>query len=115
MTLPAASTIHFCGFVVVAPVSEASIAWMWPVWQSRSGRLSCGSVWYQTTETLPASPAAIHGQKTRVPGWATVTGADQVLPRSFVEIMLIEFAAGVGAPLQPPLVPAWRSSVSQTT
>jgi hypothetical protein len=28
ITLPAASTIHFCGFVVVAPASEASIAWM---------------------------------------------------------------------------------------
>jgi uncharacterized membrane protein YdfJ with MMPL/SSD domain len=28
---------------------------------------------------------------------------------------LHEFGAGVRAPSQPPLVPAWRSSVSQTT
>src|SRR5437660_11669820 len=87
---------------------------MCPAWQSRSGIPSRVSVWYQTTETLPASPAAIHGHRTRVPGCATVTGADHVFPRSFVEIIMIEFAAGVAAPLQPPLVPAWRSSVSQT-
>src|SRR6266545_5310474 len=64
----------------------------WPVWQSRSGRPSCFSVWYQTTDTLPASPAAIHGQKTRVPGCAIVTGADHVAPRSVVETSMIEFA-----------------------
>ena len=28
---------------------------------------------------------------------------------------MIEFGAGVCAPSQPPLVPAWRSFVSQTT
>src|SRR4051794_9981205 len=111
---PAASTIAFCGLLPLAPVIEASMACTWPVWQSRSGRPSCSSVWYQTTETLPGSPAATHGQNTRVPGWATVAGADHVLPRSFVEIIMIEFAAGVAAPLQPPIVPAWRSSVSHT-
>src|SRR4051794_2371429 len=89
---------------------------MCPVWQSRSGMPSCGSVWYQTTETLPESPAATHGQKTRaLPGCATVTGADHVFPRSFVEIIMIEFAAGVASPLQPPDVPACRSFVSHTT
>src|SRR5205085_2401659 len=91
------------------------MTWMCPVWQSRSGMPSCGSVWYQTTETLPASPAAIHGQSTRVPGCATVIGADHVRPRFFVASIMIEFGAGVCAPLQPPLVPAWRSLVSQTT
>jgi hypothetical protein len=35
-----------------------------------------------TTETLPAAPAAIHGQNTRVPGCARVIGADHVFPRS---------------------------------
>src|SRR5436305_11938231 len=88
---------------------------MCPAWQSRSGIPSRASVWYQTTETLPAPPAAIHGQRTRVPGCATVTGADHVAPMSFVEIIMIEFAAGVAAPLHPPLVPAWRLSVSHTT
>ena len=111
---PAASTVAPDGFLLAAFVSEASITWMCPAWQSRSGIPSRVSVWYQTTETLPASPAAIHGHRTRVPGCATVTGADHVFPRSFVEIIMIEFAAGVAAPLQPPLVPAWRSSVSQT-
>ena len=77
--------------------------------------MSWASVWYQTTDTLPASPAAIHGQNTLTPSvCATVTGADQDLPRSVVETSMIELAAGVLAPLQPPVVPAWRSSVSQT-
>src|SRR5438552_4713675 len=114
-TRPAASTVVACGLLLVAAVTDASMTWMWPVWQSRSGRPSCVSLWYQMTDTLPASPAAIHGQKTRVPGCATVTGADHVLPRSVVEIIMIEFAAGVSLPLQPPLVPAWRLSVSHTT
>ena len=113
---PAASTVVPAGFVPVAPVSEASITWTCPVWQSRSGIPSCGSVWYQTTETLPASPAAIHGQKTRAfDGCATANGFVQVFPRSFVEIIRIWFGAGVSAPSQPPLVPAWRVLVSQTT
>src|SRR5207248_1771699 len=77
---------------------------------------SCASVWYQTTETFPASPAATHGQKTRaLPGWATATGDDHVAPRFLVETSMIEFGAGVAAPLQPPAVPACRLSVSQTT
>src|SRR5919202_660192 len=101
-TLPAASTTDFCGDLPAAFEIEASSTWMCPVWQSRSGMPSCGSVWYQTTETLPASPAAIHGHKTRIPGCETVTGADQVWPRFFVEIIMIEFGAGVRAPLQPP-------------
>ena len=42
-------------------------------------------------------------------------GFVQVFPRSFVEIIRIWFGAGVSAPLQPPLVPAWRVFVSQTT
>src|SRR5438067_7511275 len=115
MARPAASTMNFCGALLVALRTDASIAWTWAVWQSTSGRPSCGSVWYQMTETLPASPAAIHGQKTRVPGWATVTGADHVLPRSFVETSITEFGAGVRAPSQPPLVPACRFSVSHVT
>src|SRR6267154_375769 len=113
-TRPAASTAVACGLLPVALVIDDSITWMCPVWQSRSGRPSCGSVWYQTTETLPASPAAIHGQSTRVPGCATVTGADHVLPRSFVESIMIEFAAGVAAPEHPPAFPALRAFVSQT-
>src|SRR4051812_49489985 len=112
---PPASVIHFCGDLPVAPMSDASMACTCAGWQSRSGRPSPGSVWYQITETLPALPAAIHGQKTRaLPGCATAIGVDQVLPRSFVEVSMIEFAAGVGAPLQPPVVPGWRLSVSQT-
>src|SRR5919199_1220521 len=114
-TLPAASTTDFCDALPAAFVIDASITWTWPVWQSRSGIPSCGSVWYQTTDTLPESPAAIHGQNTRVPGCATVTGADQVWPRLFVETIMIEFGPGARAPLGPPLVPAWGSSVSQTT
>src|ERR671931_700237 len=87
---------------------------MCAAWQSRSAS-SPGSVWYQTTETLPASPAATHGQRTRAAaGCATTTGDDHVLPRSFVETSMIEFGAGVGSPLQPPLVPACRSFVSHT-
>src|SRR5438105_15623381 len=105
----------FCGDLLVAFESDASMTWMCPVWQSRSGSPSCASVWYQTTETLPASPATSHGQSTRVSGCATVSGADHVLPRSLVESSMIEFAAGVGAPLQPPLVPDWRLSVSHVT
>src|SRR5437660_4940969 len=112
---PAASTIDFCGLLPLAPRIVASIAWMCPAWQSRSGSPSCASVWYQTTETLPASPATSHGQSTRVSGCATVSGADHVLPRPLVESSMIEFAAGVGAPLQPPLVPDWRLSVSHVT
>src|SRR5690242_5656494 len=112
-TRPAASTTDFCDALPAALVIDASITLMWPVWQSRSGCPSCGSVWYQTTETLPASPAAIHGHSTRVPGCVTVIGVDQVLPRSFVYMSMIEFGAGVSAPLQPPLVPACRLSVSQ--
>src|SRR5947208_9684116 len=109
-TRPAASTVQVCGFLAVAPTIDDSITCTCPVWQSRSGIPSCGSVWYQTTETLPASPAAIHGQKTRaLPGRATAIGVDHVLPRSFVEVSMIEFGAGVAAPSQPPLVPAWRS------
>src|SRR2546423_8534643 len=115
-TRPAASTTDFCGDLAVAFVIDASITWRCPVWQSRSGMPSCGSVWYQTTEILPPSPAAIHGQSTRaLPGWATVIGADHVFPRSRVYATMIEFAAGVGPPLQPPLVPACRSAVSQVT
>src|ERR687888_1132514 len=104
-----------CTTLPAAFVIDASIAWTCPVWQSRSGMPSCGSVWYQTTETLPEPPAAIHGQKTRVPGCATVTGADQVWPRFFVETIMIELGAGVRAPLQPPLEPACRLSVSHKT
>ena len=115
-TRPAASTVHCCGFLALAPTIDASIACTCPVWQSRSGIPSCGSVWYQTTETLPASPAAIHGQKTRAfPGRATAAGADQVAPMSFVKTIWIEFGAGVSAPSHPPLVPDCRSFVSQTT
>src|SRR2546426_12471661 len=85
--------------------------------------LSRASVWYQMTETVPASPAAIHGQNTLVPGWEMVIGADHVFPRSLVEIIMIEFGAGVlmfepTVPRvlgQPPLVFGWRLSGSQTT
>src|SRR6266581_3276421 len=97
---PAASVIHFCGDLPVAPMRDASIACTCPGWQSRSGRPSCGSVWYQTTETLPASPAVIHGQKTRaLPGCARAIGVDHVFPRSLVDVSMIEFGAGVGVPL----------------
>ena len=64
------------------------------------------------------SPVAIrtfNGQKTRVPGCPIVTGADHVLPRSCVEISMIEFAAGVWAPSHPTLVPDCRSFVSHVT
>ena len=53
-------------------------------WQSLSASWP-GPSWYQTTETLPASPAATHGQNTRVlPGAVTVIGFDHVFPRSRV-------------------------------
>src|SRR4051795_8250885 len=66
-----ASALRMCASPIV--MSESS--------QSRSATLFD---WYQTTETLPASPAATHGQKTRPESLcATVTGADQVVPKSF--------------------------------
>src|SRR2546423_22993 len=103
---PSASTTDFCGVLLAALVSDASITWMWPGWQSRSGSPSCGSVWYQTIETLPASPAAIHGQNTRVPGCATAAGADPLFPRALVAADLIEVAPRGRPPGPPPRDPA---------
>src|SRR4051794_39236023 len=77
-----ASALRMCASPIVT--SESS--------QSRSTTLFD---WYQTTETLPASPAAIHGQKTR-PEFvcATVIGVDHVLPKSREIDSLTLFASG---------------------
>src|SRR5581483_6732165 len=71
------------------------------------------------TPTRPAVPAVIHGHRTRWPATcATVIGLDQVFPKSLEAAIMIELAAGVSACMpglpQPPLVPFWRSLVSQT-
>ena len=42
--VPTASTGEPCGLCPLAPVSDASSTWMWPVWQSRSGMPSWTSV-----------------------------------------------------------------------
>ena len=52
-------------------------------WQSRSASWP-RPVWYQTTETRPAEPAAIHGQyPIALSGYETAIGDDHVLPKSF--------------------------------
>src|SRR3954452_13978054 len=85
---------------------------MFAVWQSRSASLSD---WYQTTETLPGSPATIQGQNTRPRGvWATTTGRDHVRPKSCETIILIELGAGPEPPSQPFLVPRRFGLSSQT-
>src|SRR6266852_992889 len=77
-TRPTASVVAMDRLVLDAFRIVASSTWMWPVWQSRSGRLSCASVWYQTTETLPASPAVTQGQRTRA---ARPRDCDRLRPR----------------------------------
>ena len=110
MTRPAASTTPTERPELVAFRRVASIAWMCAGWQSRSAS-SPGSVWYQTIETLPASPAITHGHTTRVfVALTIVAGADHVLPQSFENDICTEFGAGVCAPLHPPVVPACRWS-----
>src|SRR3954447_1893362 len=77
---PTASAVVSDGDPVSAPVTVADRTEMSASWQARSTTLS---VWYQTTLTLPLSPAVIHGQKTRLPaGAAIVCGVDQVAPKS---------------------------------
>src|SRR3954451_19552467 len=85
-------------------------------WQSGSTTLS---VWYQTIDSLPASPATAHGHSTRaLGGLATATGADHVCPKSFDTAIMMWFGAGLGVvtaglSVQPPLVFVTRSFVSQ--
>src|SRR5438128_5308406 len=86
---------------------------------SQSGSISL-SVWYQTIESFPASPATAHGHSTRAfGGLAMSTGADQVFPKSVEYAILTWLGSGRGA-FGPgdwywhgPVVPARRSSVSQ--
>src|SRR4051794_2536146 len=85
-------------------------------WQSGSTTLL---VWYQTIDSLPASPATAHGHSTRAfGGLAMATGADQVCPKSFDTAIMMWFGAGsgtgfTGLSVQPPLVFLTRSFVSQ--
>src|SRR5436305_11957512 len=86
---------------------------------SQSGSISL-SVWYQTIESLPASPATAQGHSTRAcGGLAMSTGADQVFPKSVEYAIFTWLGSGSGALLCPgwywhgPVVPAFRSSVSQ--
>src|SRR4051794_6065714 len=77
---PTGSTVSIDGVPEAASLIDAARIETLDCWQSRSTSLS---VWYQTTLTRPASPAAIHGQNARAPtGAATVIGGDHVLPRS---------------------------------
>src|SRR3954470_14483532 len=117
---PTGSTIEIDGDPVSAPEIDAARIEMFDDSQSRSTSLSD---WYQTIETLPASPAATHGQKARAPdGAAMVIGGAQVLPMSLEYEYSIWLGCGVPpAPLpvgevfaQPPLSEA-RGSVSQTS
>src|SRR5256885_4898578 len=109
---PTTSVVCAFGAVDDAPVIVDSMTLSFAFWQARSTTLS---VWYQTTLTLPASPATAHGQNARaLAGEATARGADHVWPKSFEYDIRTLLAAGVSAPSQPPLVPAWRGSVSHT-
>src|SRR3954447_9931304 len=77
---PFASAVKICGEFVSAPMTLALIARRAAFGHARS---SSFCVWYQTTLTLPGSPAATHGQNVRCPaGAATVIGAFQCAPRS---------------------------------
>src|SRR3954467_6745985 len=108
MYRPTASTRCTVREELVAFWIVASMTRMCACWQSRSAT-SPLCVWYQTTETLPASPAAIHGQKTRAfAGAATSIGPPQDLPRLDVHIIRMRFGAADGPPLQPPVVLALR-------
>src|SRR4051794_23335189 len=63
----------------------------------------------------PFLPAASHGQYARAwGGAATWRGSDQCLPKSCDTDHSTTFGLGVSAPPQPPFVPFWRGSVSQT-
>ena len=71
-------------------------------------------LWYQTTETLPGSPAIAHGHSTRALGGAAIAvGCDHVWPQSFETVIMIWLASGVGPLPQPPVPFALRGSVSQ--
>src|SRR3954447_7850663 len=108
---PTISAVCALGEVVDAPVIVDSITRSSAGWHSRAASLF---VWYQTTLTLPASPATAHGQKARaLAGDATARGADQVWPKSLEYDITTWLGAGVSAPSHPPVVPAWRGSVSQ--
>ena len=81
---PTTFTGELCGAPDSASVIDDSYTETSDAWQSVSASWP-GPVWYQITETLPLSPAAIHGQNTRAFfGDATVIGFDQVAPRSLV-------------------------------
>src|SRR5438874_4457141 len=100
---PTTSAVCPLGELDDAPVIVSSITRSFAFSHARSTTLS---VWYQTTLTLPASPATAHGQNARaLAGAATVLGADQVWPKSFEYEIAILFASGVSAPSQPPDVP----------
>src|SRR3954454_22971970 len=68
------------------------------------------SYWYQTTDTLPGLPAAIHGQSTVVPGWGTAIGFDQCTA-SLDDDSQIVF---LPLPLLPWLGPGWSAHDSAT-
>src|SRR5207302_2304093 len=82
------------------------------------------SIWYQTTDTLPAEPATLQGQSTRaLPCEARLTGALNVhapRPTWVPATNIIRLGSGVGPPpvlgtswLQPPVPLGSRSFVSQ--
>ena len=81
----------------------------------REGRPSDQAILTCRLIDRPLRPSFADGYRNETQVVGTVMGADHVFPRSFVETSMIEFAAGVSTPSQPPLVPAWRSSVSHVT
>ena len=101
----AASTTVSLGWEVVAPLIVAAITETFPVPQSGS---VTRSYWYQTTPTLPVSPAVTHGHSRRCPvRRATTFGALHVLPPSLDTDISTEFASGVcaGAGVPKPSLP----------
>src|SRR3954452_23715128 len=109
---PAASAFaDVLGVALAAPVSVTVWIRSFAGWQARSTTLS---VSYQTTLSLPASPATAHGHSARTfDGDAIACGADQVAPKSFEKDIRTWLGAGVGLPSQPPAVPACEGLVSQ--
>src|SRR5258705_7985082 len=98
MGRPAASTIVGCEAGFVASNSCASISeyFGWGLSASAQSGSVIRSVWYQTTESLPASTASIHGHSTRAFAGAAIVRAVHVTPWSFEIASLIVFASGAG-------------------
>src|SRR5215212_7821588 len=73
---PTGSTVS-----ILRPLLSAlrTVAWKIEIFDGSHATSTSLSVWYQTIESLPASPAATHGQNTRWPcGAAIVIASDHV-------------------------------------